>query len=130
MIGLVLAAHSQLSAEMLKAAEMIVGPIVEAVAVAINHDDSVETIRQAIEEAIAKVSNDGVIVMTDMFGGTPANMSLSFLESEKIEVLTGMNLPMLLKFAMDREKTGVADLASQLRDTGRDSITVAGDFLK
>jgi len=68
--------------------------------------------------------------MTDMFGGTPSNMSLSFLKENQIEVLTGVNLPMLIKFAGDRAQLGVAELASQIRDTGREGVTVAGDYLK
>jgi PTS system mannose-specific IIA component len=80
-------------------------------------------------EAI-KVSSDGVIIMTDMFGGTPSNMSLSFLKENEVEVLTGVNLPMLLKFASEREKAGVAELARILKGCGQEGISVAGDYLK
>lgn len=130
MIGLVVVAHAKLAAELINAAEMIVGPIEGAVAVEIKPDDSVDTIRGALSSAIASVSADGIIIMTDMFGGTPSNMSLSFLEDNRVEVLTGVNLPMLIKFASDRNRLPVAELAAQIRDCGRDGVAVAGDYLK
>ncbi|HET6420687.1 MAG TPA: PTS sugar transporter subunit IIA [Geobacteraceae bacterium] len=130
MVGLVLVAHAGLAKELLTAAEMIVGKIGLAEAVGISPDDSVENIRANVTEAIKKVSPDGVIIMTDMFGGTPSNMSLSFLKDNVVEVLTGVNLPMLLKFAAEREKAGVSDLARMLKECGQESISVAGDYLK
>ena len=130
MIGLVVVAHAGLAAELIKAAEMIVGPVAGAASVEIRPDDSVEQIRTALVGAIASVSADGIIIMTDMFGGTPSNMSLSFLEDNRIEVLTGVNLPMLIRFFSDRERHGVAELAGLLRDSGREGVTVAGDYLK
>jgi len=130
MIGLVVVAHAGLAAELITAAEMIVGPIERAVAVEIKPDDSVDAIRGALNSAISSVSMDGIIIMTDMFGGTPSNMSLSFLEDNRVEVLTGVNLPMLIKFASDRNRLQVAELAAQIRDCGRDGVTVAGDYLK
>jgi len=130
MIGLVVVAHAKLAAELINAAEMIVGPIDGAVAVEIKPDDSVDAIRGALASAMASVAADGVIIMTDMFGGTPSNMSLSFLEDNRVEVLTGVNLPMLIKFASDRNRLQVADLAAQIRDCGRDGVAVAGDYLK
>jgi len=130
MIGLVLVAHAGLAREFLAATEMIVGRMPLAETVGISSDDSVETIRKNVTEAIKKVSSDGVIIMTDMFGGTPSNMSLSFLKENEVEVLTGVNLPMLLKFASEREKAGVADLARILKGCGQEGISVAGDYLK
>jgi mannose PTS system EIIA component len=130
MIGLVIAAHAGLAAELLRAAEMIVGPIDHARAVEIMADYSVETIRTALTTAIDEVATGGVIIMTDMFGGTPSNMSLSFLDDNRIEVLTGVNLPMVIKFASDRDRLGVAELAAQIRECGREGVTVAGDYLK
>ncbi len=130
MVGLVLVAHAGLAKELLTAAEMIVGKIGLAEAVGISPDDSVENIRANVTEAIKKVSSGGVIIMNDMFGGTPSNMSLSFLKDNVVEVLTGVNLPMLLKFAAEREKVGVADLARILKECGQESISVAGDYLK
>lgn len=130
MIGLVLVTHAGLARELLAAAEMIVGPIEMAEAVGILPGDNVDSIRESIESAISRVNSDGVLLMTDMFGGTPSNMSLSFLEDNRIEVLTGVNLPMLVKFFSDREKVGVNDLASQIKACGRESISVAGDYLR
>lgn len=130
MTGLVVAAHAGLAEELIKAAEMIVGPIERAAAVGISPNDSVEEIRTALTTAMAKVSSDNVIIMTDMFGGTPSNMSLSFLKEGSIEVLTGVNLPMLVRFASDRSRYGVSELAAMIRDSGKEAVAVAGDYLK
>jgi len=130
MIGLVLVAHAGLARELLKAAEMIVGRIEKAEAIGITAKDSVEQIRDSVAGAIEKVSGSGVIIMADMFGGTPSNMSISFLKDNVIEVITGVNLPMVIKFASDRDKLGVAELAASLKKCGLESISVAGDYLK
>lgn len=130
MIGLVLVTHAGLASELKRAAEMIVGKMENVETIGIEPDDSVDKIRDAIAAAIGKVSGTGVIVMTDMFGGTPSNMSLSFLDESKVEVLTGVNLPMMIKFATERTKSGLADLAKLLRDRGREGILVAGEYLK
>jgi mannose PTS system EIIA component len=130
MIGLVLVAHAGIAQEFLGAAEMIMGKIEGVEAVSIKPDDEVDLIRNAIVGAIKKVDSDGVIIMTDMFGGTPSNMSLSFLQENHIEVLTGVNLPMIIKFVADRAKFGVAELAEKLKQCGRESIIVAGEYLK
>jgi PTS system mannose-specific IIA component len=130
MIGLVVVTHAGLGRELLTAAEMIVGPLERAEAVGILPEDKVEAIRDAIAGAIERVGEEGVILMTDMFGGTPSNMGLSFLEERRVEVLTGVNLPMIIKFASDRTRHSVAELAPLLKESGRDSISVAGDYLK
>ncbi|MCM2358383.1 MAG: PTS sugar transporter [Geobacteraceae bacterium] len=130
MIGLLLVAHAGLARELLTAAEMIAGKIELAEAVGIDPADQVDAIREAIAGAISKVGADGLIIMTDMFGGTPSNMGLSFLEENRVEVLTGVNLPMVIKFSAEREKHGVAELAERLKKCGRESISVAGDYLK
>ncbi|MSM40878.1 MAG: PTS sugar transporter [Geobacter sp.] len=130
MIGLVLVTHAGLARELLAAAEMIVGPVEMAETVGIQTGDPVDSIRTGIDEAIRKVNSEGVIIMTDMFGGTPSNMSLSFLEDNRIEVMTGVNLPMLIKFFSDRGKVGISELAAQLKACGRESISVAGDYLR
>jgi PTS system mannose-specific IIA component len=130
MIGLVLVAHAGIARELLDAAEMIMGKIECAEAVGIKPDDPVDVIRDSITGAINKVSCDGVIIMTDMFGGTPSNMSLSFLQENHVEVITGVNLPMMIKFVADRSKFGIAELAEKLKQCGRESIIVAGGYLK
>jgi mannose PTS system EIIA component len=130
MIGLIVVAHAGLARELLAAAEMIVGPIENAVAVGIAPDDSVDAIRENVCAAIANVGGAGVIIMTDMFGGTPSNMSISFLKEGEIEVLTGVNLPMMIKFATERSRLDIAAMAASLKKCGLESITVAGDYLK
>ncbi|MDD2336484.1 MAG: PTS sugar transporter [Geobacteraceae bacterium] len=130
MIGLILVAHAGLARELLAAAEMIVGRIEKAEAIGITSKDSVEQIRDSVASAIEKVSDSGVIIMADMFGGTPSNMSISFLKDDVVEVITGVNLPMVIKFASERGKLGVAELASSIKKCGFESISVAGDYLK
>ena len=130
MTGLVVVAHAGLATELIRAAEMIVGPLEGAAAVEIRADDSVETIRTALTAAIDSVASAEIIIMTDMFGGTPSNMSLSFLQESRVEVLTGVNLPMLIRFASDRERYGVTELAAQIKESGREGVAVAGDYLK
>jgi PTS system mannose-specific IIA component len=130
MIGLLVVAHAGLARELLTAAEMIVGKIEMAEAVGVGTEVQVDAIRETIEGAIRAIGADGVIIMTDMFGGTPSNMGLSFLEEGRVEVLTGVNLPMVIKFASDRGRYGVAELAEKLKACGRESISVAGEYLK
>ncbi len=130
MVGLVLVTHAGLARELLAAAEMIVGKIEKAEVVGIAAGDEVDSTRTALTSAIGKVSGDGVMIMTDMFGGTPSNMSLSFLEDDRVEVMTGVNLPMLIKFAGERGKWPLAELARMLRECGREGILVAGEYLK
>ncbi|MGA7827357.1 MAG: PTS sugar transporter [Geobacteraceae bacterium] len=130
MIGLILVAHAGLARELLKAAEMIVGRIDKAEAIGITAKDSVDQIRDSVAGAIEKVSGSGVIIMADMFGGTPSNMSISFLKDNEVEVITGVNLPMVIKFASDRDKLDVEELAATLKKCGMESISVAGEYLR
>jgi len=130
MIGLLLVAHAGVASELLAAAEMIVGPLELAEAVGIDKDASAVTVMGAIKEAVARVSGEGAIIMTDMFGGTPSNMSISFLEEGRVEVLTGVNLPMLIRFTQERGRSTVGELALKLRESGREGISVAGEYLK
>ncbi|NMC74177.1 MAG: PTS sugar transporter [Geobacteraceae bacterium] len=130
MVGLLVVAHAGLARELLAAAEMIVGPIEKSEAVGIGSGDSVDQIRESIRAAIDKVADEGVIIMTDMFGGTPSNMCISFLKEGEVEVLTGVNLPMVIKFASERERFGVAELASIVKRCAQESISVAGEYLK
>jgi PTS system mannose-specific IIA component len=132
MIGLVIATHSNLSQELINAAEMVIGPLTNVLAVCIGKEDGLEDIRNAMARAIEEVGRDGegVAIMTDMFGGTPANISLSFLDPRQVEVLTGVNLPMVLKFFNTREGLPLAELVTQLKSYGQQSITLASDFLQ
>lgn len=130
MIGLVIATHANLGGEILLATEMIIGTLSQAQAVGIRKEDSVEEIRAAVAGAIEAVSaNEGVIVMTDMFGGTPSNISLAFLEPGRVEVLTGVNLPMVLKFFNSQEGLSLAELALLLQSYGQQGITLPSQFL-
>ncbi len=132
MIGLVVATHGNLGSELLMSAQMIIGPVVNAKAVSITHDSSMETIRDAIAEAVAEVGKDdhGVIIVTDMFGGTPANVSMTFLEPQSVEVMTGINLPMILKFFNSQENLGLHELAAILKSYGQQSIALASEYLQ
>ena len=95
-------------------------------------DDSMEKIRTVMEEAVSEVGNsgDGVLILTDMFGGTPMNIGLTFLDPGKVEILTGVNLPMVLKFFNRRDKQALSVLASDLRNHGQQSISLASGFLQ
>lgn len=131
MVGLVIATHSNLAEEFIRAAEMIIGPVKNVRAVCIWQEDSVETIRERIDEAIETVGGDGdgVLIMTDMFGGTPANIAISFLEREKVDVLTGVNLPMIIKLLNSQESVSFHELGAMLRAYGQQSIYLASDML-
>ena len=131
MIGLVVATHGKLGAELLASAQMIIGPVLNARSVSINQENSMEDIRDAIDEAVKEVNSDeaGVIIVTDMFGGTPANVSMTFLEPQSVEVLTGANLPMLLKFFNSQENLGLDELAGILKSYGQQSIALASEYL-
>jgi mannose PTS system EIIA component len=130
MIGVVVVTHGQLAAELVSAAETIVGDLPQMKAVSIGWHEDVQDARQEIASAIAAVSgSEGVIIATDMFGGTPANLGITFLETGKIEVVTGVNLPMLIKLAGLRDTSNVLDAARQIREHGRNAIWVASDLL-
>jgi mannose PTS system EIIA component len=130
MVGLVVATHGQLAAELLRTAESIVGPVPGSAAVSIDSSSSVEEARARLATAIHKVGADGegVLVLTDMFGGTPANLALTFLD-EQIEVVTGVNLPMLMKLATSRG-SGLAAAAELATAHGQKNITLASALLR
>ena len=122
--------HRRLAEEFIATAEMIVGTIENCVGLSLDPDLPVGDLREQINQAMDRVNDgDGVIVLTDMFGGTPSNLSLSFLNTEGIEVVTGVNLPMLLKLAQSREEHKVGDLARIIKDYGRRSISLASEIL-
>jgi len=132
MIGLVVATHGNLGSELLLSAQMIIGPVINARSVSITHDSSMEAIRDAITKAVTEVGKDnhGVIIVTDMFGGTPANVSMTFLEPQSVEVITGVNLPMILKFFNSQESLGLDELAGILKSYGQQSIALASEYLQ
>src|SRR5215475_7693438 len=129
-VGVVVVTHGQLAAELLNAAEMIVGDLPRFTAVSIGWHDDVEVAREAIAAAIRKVdAGAGVLVLTDMFGGTPSNLGLSLLEAGRVEVVTGVNLPMLIKLAR-AESGDLLTIARHLCDHGRAAIRVASELLR
>ncbi len=131
MIGVVVVTHGQLATELVNAAETIVGDIPQFAAVSIGWHDDVEDAREEIRQAIQRVQGpEGVLLLTDMFGGTPANVGLTFLESNKVEVLTGVNLPMVIKLANLPATADLLAAAREMRDAGRNAIWVASDLMR
>lgn len=122
-IGGVIVSHGQLATELLAAAEAVVGDLTHIAAVSIGWHDDVELARNEIERAINSVSEGvGVILLTDMFGGTPTNISAMFLGEGEVEIVTGVNLPMVIKLASNTKDIPLADLAREIEDQGKQSI--------
>jgi PTS system mannose-specific IIA component len=131
MIGVVVVTHGQLATELVNAAEMIVGELPQFAGVSIGWHDDVNDAREEIGQAIERVRSDGgVLLLTDMFGGTPANLGLTFLETDRVEVITGVNLPMLIKLASLRSSQDLTAVAREMREHGRNAIWVASDLLR
>jgi len=132
MIGIVIATHSQLGDALIDATEFIIGRRPETtVSVSVNLNENADKLRQRIVKGIKKVDqNEGVLILTDMFGGTPSNLSYSFLEEGQVEVISGVNLPMLIKAVEAREKTELSKLAIELEAFGKKSISLASGILK
>ena len=131
MIGVVVVTHGQLAIELVNAAEMIVGDLPQFTAVSIGWHDDVNDAREEIVQAIERVrGEEGVLLLTDMFGGTPSNLGMTFLEKDRIEVVTGVNLPMLIKLAGLQRSSDLLAVARNLRDDGRNAIWVASDLLR
>jgi PTS system mannose-specific IIA component len=129
-IGVVVVTHGQLAIELVNSAEMIVGDLPQFTAVSIGWHDEVNDAREDIAQAIERVRGEsGVLVLTDMFGGTPSNLGLTFLEQDRLEVITGVNLPMLIKLASLRSSSDLLAVAREMRDHGRAAIWVASDLL-
>lgn len=131
MIGVVVVTHGQLAAELVNAAEMIVGDLPQFAAVSIGWHDDVNDARDEIAQAIARVQGPGgVLILTDMFGGTPSNLGITFLETNHVEVITGVNLPMLIKLAGLRSSADLIGVAREMREHGKNAIWVASDLMK
>ncbi|MES2095547.1 MAG: PTS sugar transporter subunit IIA [Pseudomonadota bacterium] len=130
MIGLVLVTHGRLASEFVTAMEHVVGPQERVEAIAIGPDDDMEARRADIAAAIAKVDEGkGVILLTDLFGGTPSNLAISLLERGRVEVIAGINLPMLIRLASARKTMKVVDAIAAAREAGRKYISVASEVL-
>ncbi len=131
MVGTVVVAHGNIGVEMVRVARSIVTDSAPIAAVALHHDEGVDSMREKIRKAIREVDQDeGILLLSDMFGGTPSNICLSFLEEGKVEVITGVNLPMLIKLASLREKKPLSEIASFIREYGQKNIALAGAVLK
>ncbi len=132
MIGIVIVTHSQLGDALIEAAEFIIGNRPESLeSVSIDLTESAEVLRSRIAAGIKKVkSKDGVLILTDMFGGTPSNLSYSFLEEGRIEVISGVNLPILIQAVNTRSKMDLSTLAVKLEEFGKKSISLASGILK
>jgi PTS system mannose-specific IIA component len=132
-VGVIVVTHGQLATELLNAAETIVGDLPHFVAVSIGWHDDVEVAREAIARAIERVratEDRGVLILTDMFGGTPANLGVTFLEPDRVEVITGVNLPMLIKLARAETGESLLAIARSMREHGRNAIWIASDLLR
>lgn len=132
MIGIVIVTHSQLGDALIEAAQFIIGKRPEAlVSVSIDLSESADVLRAKIAEGIKTVrSEDGVLILTDMFGGTPSNLSYSFLEEGHLEVISGVNLPILIQAVNTRKKMRLNKLAVKLEEFGKKSISLASGILK
>ena len=132
MIGIVIVTHCKLGEALIEAAEFIIGSRPEALeSVSIDLNENAEKLRNTISQGIKKVNGrEGVLILTDMFGGTPSNLSYSFLEEGRIEVLSGVNLPIMIQAASMRKKKKLDELAANLESFGKKSISLASGILK
>lgn len=132
MIGIVIVTHCELGEALIDAAEFILGEKPDGIAaVSIDINKNADTLRKKVAEGIKKVDQkEGVLILTDMFGGTPSNLSYSFLEEGHIEVISGVNLPILIRAANTRGKKSLSDLAASVESYGKKSISLASGILK
>lgn len=130
MIGIVIVTHGDLGREMLQTAEEIVGKFPATETVSVRASEQIEKARKKIESTIQRVNDgSGVLILTDLFGGTPSNLVLSYLEAGRLEVVTGVNLPMLMKLPSLREERELRPLADKVAKYGQRNIMVASEFL-
>jgi PTS system mannose-specific IIA component len=130
MIGVVLVTHGRLAQEFIGALEHVVGPQENMAAVCIGPDDDMERRRREIVESVAKVDGGrGVVLLTDMFGGTPSNLAISVLDQGRVEVVAGVNLPMLIKLASLHKEEPLATVIAEAQRAGRKYINVASQLL-
>ena len=130
MIGMVLVTHGRLAAELVNALEHVVGPQANIASICIAPDDDMEQRRRDILDAVDKTdTGEGVILLTDMVGGTPSNLAISVMDRANVEVIAGINLPMLVKLASVREKTTIAEAVAKAQDAGKKYINIASQLL-
>ncbi|HLC17764.1 MAG TPA: PTS sugar transporter subunit IIA [Thermodesulfobacteriota bacterium] len=131
MVGAVIITHGRVAESLVGAAESIAGKLERVRIMSVKGTDTTEGIREVLAGTVKEVdAGKGVIIFTDMFGGTPTNIALSLLEEDRVEVITGVNLPILLKFVSHRTEKPLAELALFLKEYGRESIVLAGNVLK
>lgn len=129
-IGGVIVSHGTLAKELLLAAETVVGELNHIAAVSIGWNDDVETAKDQIAKAIKKVSQGkGVLLLTDMFGGTPTNISAMFIMAGEVEIVTGVNLPMVIKLASQRQELSLIEMAKEVEEQGKHAIYRASELL-
>ena len=130
MVGILLVTHHNFGKELIAAAEMIDGDVDAIQAISVDFKKDPEKLRREIQAAIKELNKgEGVLIMTDMFGGTPSNLSLSFLEEGKVEVLTGVNLPMLINLSTHRNQKTLDELARYLKSFGQKNINLASEIM-
>lgn len=130
LVGGVIVTHGRLATELLAAAEMIVGEITHILAVSIGWHDDVDQACEEIQRAISRVNQgEGVLLLTDMFGGTPTNLAMTFSKTGKVEIITGVNLPMVIKLASQQQEEPLSALARKVRDQGQNNIYLASEIL-
>lgn len=130
MIGILIVTHKDLADALLAAYDLIFGRQEGILAVSLDPNAPPEVLRQHLQRSLAQVNNGGgVIILTDMLGGTPSNLSLSYLQEGKVEVVTGVNLPMLMKLGQLRQQGDLAEVARALKESGQEGITVASEVL-
>jgi mannose PTS system EIIA component len=130
MIGVVVVAHGIIGCEMVAAVRRIIPDIKHITGLSVESDDPPDSIRQSVSESIERVNDgDGVLILTDMFGGTPSNICLSFLEPQRIEVISGFNLPMLIKLANLKPKDDFSSTTKFIQEYGQRNIVIASDVL-
>lgn len=130
MIGALITAHGDLGNELIRATELIKGPLNGVLAVSIDQTKGVEDLKKEIGNAIKKLDKGrGVLILTDLFGGTPSNISLSFMKEGKVEVVTGVNLPMMLKLSEEKEDMTLKDYACFIKEYGKKNISLASEIL-
>jgi PTS system mannose-specific IIA component len=131
MVGILVVTHGSLAEELVKAARRIVGEVDELRAVVIDWDDDVAVAGKVIGDAVKKLdTGQGVLILTDMFGGTPTNISLSFLTEGKVEIITGVNLPMLIKYCNLKDRDDLRSVADRIQEQGRKGIYIASDVFR
>jgi mannose PTS system EIIA component len=130
LVGAVIVTHGHLANELLATAEMVVGPIAQITAASIDWHDDIDVARDALERAIARVSQGrGVLLLTDMFGGAPTDVASMFLDDANIEVVSGVNLPMIIALTRQAPEKSLSEVARAIRDSGKEGIHLAGELL-